>query len=207
MTNTDTGADDGRPVRRRDAVATRQSLLVAAQTLMAERGVAGVSTREVAAAAGVNQALVYRYFGSKDELFAEAARETATNSADFFHNTPLPEIAPALLDSTRGDEAHATVARYLLAANDDIVREILRSRIQDYFGTALAARLPAPDAALRAELLAALVSGIGFLRDRIRTGELAAVDDCTLHAYVRQMIAPLLEPDPADNGDRPSRAD
>ncbi|MQY28881.1 TetR/AcrR family transcriptional regulator [Nocardia aurantia] len=194
MTDTDAAAD-GRPMRRRDAVATRQSLLSAARTLMAERGVAGVSTREVAATAGVNQALVYRYFGSKDELFAEAARDSAMHSSDFFHNTPLPDIAPALLGSTRDDEAHATVARYLLAANDDVVREILRGRIQEYFGAILAARMPAPDAALRAELLAALVAGIGFLRDRIQTGELAAVDDTTLHAYVRRMIAPLLEPE------------
>lgn len=73
------------------------------------------------------------------------------------------------------------------------MREIIRDRIEDSFGTVLAARLPGPDAALRAELLAALVAGVGFLRDKIGTGEPVAVDEATLLGYVGRMAATLLD--------------
>ena len=56
---------------RGDAAVTRQAILVAARELFAAHGVDGVSVRRVAAAAGVNHALVHRYFGTKDEMVAE----------------------------------------------------------------------------------------------------------------------------------------
>lgn len=54
------------PPPRRGQVA--QALIDAAMEPFAERGPAAVSVREVAARAGVNHALVFRHFGSKDGL-------------------------------------------------------------------------------------------------------------------------------------------
>jgi AcrR family transcriptional regulator len=66
--------DDARPddvtVRtrpRRDEVRAR--VLAAARTVFAERGFAGASTDQVAAAAGFTKGAVYSNFGSKDDLF------------------------------------------------------------------------------------------------------------------------------------------
>lgn len=53
---------------------TREKLLAGALRALAEHGIAGVSARTVAAAAGVNQALVFYHFGSVDELLATACR-------------------------------------------------------------------------------------------------------------------------------------
>ncbi len=53
-----------------DSSVTRRAILAAARELFAARGVDGVSVRQVAAAAGVNHALVHRYFGAKDEMVA-----------------------------------------------------------------------------------------------------------------------------------------
>ena len=50
---------------------TRKLILAAARDLFARRGVDSVSVREVAAAAGVNHALVHRYFGTKTDIVAE----------------------------------------------------------------------------------------------------------------------------------------
>jgi AcrR family transcriptional regulator len=61
-------ADMGAP--RGDAAVTRQAILTAARELFAAHGVDGVSVRRVAAAAGVNHALVHRYFGTKSEMVA-----------------------------------------------------------------------------------------------------------------------------------------
>lgn len=51
---------------------TRDTLLAAAIELIAQRGPAAVSIREVAAHAGLNHGLLHRHFGSKDSLIAEA---------------------------------------------------------------------------------------------------------------------------------------
>ncbi|WP_433522298.1 hypothetical protein ACQPZ2_34825 [Nocardia pseudovaccinii] len=62
----------------------------------------------------------------------------------------------------------AAISRFVGAANDDTVRAILRERINSAFGDLLADRLDGPDTALRAELLAAIIVGVSFLRDKIR---------------------------------------
>jgi len=56
---------------RGDAAVTRQAILAAARELFAAHGVDGVSIRQVAAAAGVNHALVHRYCGTKSDMVAE----------------------------------------------------------------------------------------------------------------------------------------
>jgi AcrR family transcriptional regulator len=55
---------------RGDSAVTRQAILAAARELFAAHGVDGVSVRDIAAAAGVNHALVHRYFGAKDDMVA-----------------------------------------------------------------------------------------------------------------------------------------
>ena len=50
---------------------TRASILAAARKLFSRYGYEGASVRDIAADAGVDPALVIRYFGSKDGLFAE----------------------------------------------------------------------------------------------------------------------------------------
>ena len=60
-----------RPGRRRDAAATRAAILEAATLRFATEGYERAGAREIAADAGVTAALVNRYFGSKEGLFAE----------------------------------------------------------------------------------------------------------------------------------------
>jgi TetR/AcrR family transcriptional regulator, repressor for neighboring sulfatase len=72
---------------RGDAAVTRQAILAAARELFAARGVDGVSVRQIAAAAGVNHALVHRYFGAKRDmvgaiLASEAEAMSSLNRAD-----------------------------------------------------------------------------------------------------------------------------
>jgi AcrR family transcriptional regulator len=181
--------------RRRDAAATRAALLAAARTLMVEHGVEGTSTRDVAAAAGVNQALVYRYFGSKEKLFAEAATAETDTPEDLISTTPLPDLTRVLLDHILDVAATAKtgeLSRLVGAANDDAVRAVLRHRIESAFAERLAARLDGPNAALRAELFAATLVGVGFLRHKVGTRAMSTADRDVLVEYVNRMVAPLL---------------
>ena len=59
----------GRPKQSDGGVKARGRLLNAAEALFAERGFYGVTTRQVADAAGVDVALIYYHFKSKSSLF------------------------------------------------------------------------------------------------------------------------------------------
>ena len=58
--------------RRPGAPDTRAEVLAAARASFAEKGFRGTTIRAVAAAAGVDPALVHHYFGTKDDLFVAA---------------------------------------------------------------------------------------------------------------------------------------
>jgi AcrR family transcriptional regulator len=191
--------------RRRDAAATRRALLTAARKLMAEHGVEGTSTREVATAAGVNQALVYRYFGSKENLFAAAVGDSSVLSDDAMSTTPLADLPRLLLDraleTTADGGQMGNLATLISGANDSTVRTVLRRQIDSAFSTRLAARLDGPDAGLRAEMVAALLVGIGVLRAKVGTRELSTTDREILAAYFDRAVRPLIaaDPTPLDN--------
>jgi TetR/AcrR family transcriptional regulator len=55
--------------RHRDSVETRATILKAAEHIYADCGLAGARTEAIAAAAGVNKALLYYYFQSKEALY------------------------------------------------------------------------------------------------------------------------------------------
>src|SRR5579862_219686 len=56
-------------VRQRDSAETKAVILKAAERIYAENGLAGARTDAIAAAAGVNKALLYYYFKSKEGLY------------------------------------------------------------------------------------------------------------------------------------------
>ena len=58
-----------------DANPTKTRILDTAAHLFGERGKAAVSTAQIARAAGVNKAMIFYYFGSKDELYLAAVRK------------------------------------------------------------------------------------------------------------------------------------
>ncbi|MFE5912410.1 TetR/AcrR family transcriptional regulator [Streptomyces wedmorensis] len=73
------GSVKGRRAPAQDARSqeTREKLLEGALRTLVEQGIAKASARAIAAAAGVNQALVFYHFGSVDELLAAACRHGA----------------------------------------------------------------------------------------------------------------------------------
>jgi AcrR family transcriptional regulator len=62
------------PATRRSSRERREEILEACLELFARHGVHGVTTRMIADAAGISEALLYRHFRSKEELFAELQR-------------------------------------------------------------------------------------------------------------------------------------
>ena len=69
---TATNAGRRRPGRPAGSSNTRERILASARDLFARNGIRNTSIRAVAAAAGVDSALVHHYFGTKEQLFAAA---------------------------------------------------------------------------------------------------------------------------------------
>ena len=62
----------------------RADIIRAAIELVAENGIAAVTTRQIAKKAGVSDGLMYRFFNSKEDLLASCLYQIADNIADHF---------------------------------------------------------------------------------------------------------------------------
>ncbi|GAA0252637.1 helix-turn-helix domain-containing protein [Cryptosporangium japonicum] len=65
---------DRRPRRRLDPGQRQETILTAAAEAFREHGYAGTAVSVIAARAGASEALVYRYFAGKDQLYAALVR-------------------------------------------------------------------------------------------------------------------------------------
>jgi AcrR family transcriptional regulator len=116
--------------QRTEDSATRTALMEAAEQLMLEEGYAAVTSRRVAAGAGVNAGLVYYYFGTMDELFIAVFRRRAEwmlqRQAEALRSEhPLR----ALWEVTRNEAATVLNLEFLALGNH---RKAIRTEIQAY---------------------------------------------------------------------------
>lgn len=93
---------------RGDAAVTKQAILAAARELFAAHGVDGVSVRRIAAEAGVNHALVHRYFGAKEDVVAAIMLAEAEALSGM--SGPVADEATSLV-SLRAAMLHALTER------------------------------------------------------------------------------------------------
>jgi len=156
------------PARRSDA--TKATILTAARAQFAALGYQATTIRSVATAAEIDPAMVMRYFGNKEGLFAAAA--------DFDLRLPdlsqMPRAALGaglvghFLDRWEGDE---TLMALLRASTTN---EAAAERMRAIFATQMApliARLtgePRATAAARAGLIATQVLGLALCRYVLR---------------------------------------
>jgi AcrR family transcriptional regulator len=182
--------------RRPGKSGTRDAIAEAARGRFAELGYDRTTIRDVAAAAGVDPALVVHYFGSKQKLFLSVMELPVEPE----------EVMPGLLSGPRS-QAGVRLARFLVgileeahsrnvmtgilraAASEpeaaDMVRELVAKRVV----AAVAESLGAPDAPLRANLVGSQVIGLIMVRYVVRVEPLASLPPEALIAA----IAPNLQ--------------
>lgn len=78
------------------SVSTRERLLDAARTLFGEKGYAGTSTREIAAQAECNVALISHYFGSKEGLLRSLLTEGIDHLTEELSKLAAQEADPEM---------------------------------------------------------------------------------------------------------------
>ena len=158
--------------RKRDAEATRAAILEAAKAHFARLGYDCAVLRDIAREAGVDVALVKRYFGGKEALFVEALKASfgPDGARDWNRANFAFEIATMLAESPHVDEARTQRFQFLLrAATSPTTAPLLNVLVQDRFLEPIRQWLGGADADARARVLAA--SFIGFLVERLIRGE------------------------------------
>jgi AcrR family transcriptional regulator len=189
-------AISGRTGRRPGQSTTREEILAAARDCFAERGYDRTSLRFIAARAGVDPALVRRFFGSKEDLMVAALTVAFRPSEDF------AEMVSADLDSL-GDR----ILGYLLTVweqpqSRDIMVGMLRSActndraaklLRDFFTGQMFSRLGGvlsdKEAQLRATAVGSQLLGIAFYRYVLEIEPIASASPET----VRAMFGPTLQ--------------
>jgi len=101
-----------------DDPTTQNAILDAAATLMVEEGYAAVTSRRVAALAGVNSALVYYYFDSMDGLFITLFRRGADRSFERLeHALTSPQPLWAFWELIHDRSSSARTMEFIALAN------------------------------------------------------------------------------------------
>ena len=180
---------DTTATRPRDAVATRAAILDAAKLAFSEGG-SDVGVRDIAGRAGVNVALINRYFGSKDQLLEAVvcsvpvgfAAVLAADRASFGAT-----IARALRDGCRATgEFDPTLV--LLRSLGSATAMAGFAPLLDAWLDPLAAAIGGPDSRLRAEMILSAIAGFQIFGRIASTRGIADAPDDRVVAMLGQTI-------------------
>lgn len=191
-------APDTEP-HRRNAGRTRAAILASARRAFAKSGYDGAGVREIAAGAGVTAMLVNRYFGSKEQLFAEVAEDTMREPVILSPETlAAPDFAAALAKALVGVTAPGATPLdgfliLLNSASSPKAAEIGREWVARGHQSTLEARVGGEHAAERAAIFLALVAGLQAMRQMMALPALADADPAALEALLTPVVRALVE--------------
>jgi AcrR family transcriptional regulator len=161
---------------------TKQSILESARTVFAESGFDKASVRAIAAAAGVDPALVHHYFGTKEKLFL-ASMNSPINPAELIPeamagpreqagerlvalvlriwDSPAGVAAVALMRSAMSNEWTARLMR------EFVVTQVLRRAVAEL-------DIDEKEAPTRAALVATQIGGLAMIRYLLKVEPVAS---------------------------------
>jgi AcrR family transcriptional regulator len=185
------GAGTAAP-RRRDAARSRELLLQAAIELFADRGFDRTTTREIGERAGVDPALIARYFGGKVQLYLAAVRAEQGDQppADLLAEDRLHW----LLDRFERRGLGPSFSSVMLPGDNSEVQRAARAHIHERLVDPLRRRLAADGverSQLRAELAVAAFAGVLMARSGGAFAELSGVEAAELEPLLRELLESL----------------
>ncbi|MBM2614151.1 TetR/AcrR family transcriptional regulator [Actinoplanes sp. LDG1-06] len=193
----------GETTRRRDASHTRQLLLDTARHHFARYGFSTTTVRDIADGAGVNVALINRYFASKEGLFEACLSSAVTDLRRETDSAPANEIAAKMAQRIAGsadDPRHHETMLLLVRSSGDERTDAMRRALLTSISTRLASAVqsspePPGDAALlRAQLLIGALLGASLMRTSIAVPPLATANEAQISDALEVLVKALLPP-------------
>ena len=151
-----------------DAGDTRRAIVRAARKHFTNGAFAEVGLRDIAQDAGVSAALIVKYFGSKENLFAEAI--SFETEAGALLDCPIEHLGEHLV--------RTLLDLHDRASSDPFLRAVMAAfrpngthfsaTFQRHFTEPLAARLSGSDVPLRTAMICAQLAGLGAVRVAVK---------------------------------------
>ncbi|MFG2538935.1 TetR family transcriptional regulator [Streptomyces sp. NPDC048511] len=153
------------------AATGRDAILLAARRAFTQRPYAEVTIRGIAADAGVSASLVVKHFGRKEQLFNTVA--DFGPAAEELFDAPLHGLGRHMvltLVRRRREQKGDPLLRVVFSLGNHDERSLLRDRFHEQVTARLTERLPGRERALRAELIAGHLIGLGATLSLHREG-------------------------------------
>lgn len=154
--------------KRRDATATRAAILRAAHLRFLRESYDSVGLRDIAGDAGVDVALISRYFGGKEGLFSEVLWPDGRQAFDpSEHGGDLAEYLTQLVTDKFEDDRNHRMEMFVMmlrSASSPKAGKIIRQRVNDDVLQPMIAALGDDSGEWRANMLLAILMGVGVLR-------------------------------------------
>jgi AcrR family transcriptional regulator len=184
-----------RPGRWRSGAESKQRVLQVARELFGQNGYSGTTVRAIATAAGVDPAMVFYFFGTKQGLFSAvidmsenvppAIESIFAGSLDTIGERIVRTLVENLDKSDRTPLVMLTRSAPTDPQSEALMREFIDREITDR----LAALLGTPDAALRAGMVNVQILGLTVARYIVRIEPIASASVDELAA----MFGPLVQ--------------
>jgi len=210
---------------RLPAATRRDQLIDAATRLFSERGFEGTTTREIAQAAGMNEALIFRHFPHKEELYAaileEKAREAGTEDwvADLRASAKtgddlevLRRLMSLIMKHGRQDPQFLRLMLHAALDHREMMREFRTRHLAPLYGELLrfveagqrARRFRGGNPHVLARVLMAVPSYHAILDGVLGGDTLGEVGDDAAEIYACMLLAALVTPGASSEKSRAS---
>ena len=187
-----TTIEQPRAPRRRDADATRAAILAAAKVHFARSGYEGAYLRDIAIDAGADAALINRYFGGKEGLFAAVLKDSIGSRPKLLEGD-RSKLGRDVAKMMATQHAHASEERLhafqflLRAATSPSTATMLNDVVQERFMGPIREWIGGDNAQPRARVLASVF--IGLLVERLIRDE--PLDGTEREVFIERTAAVL----------------
>jgi AcrR family transcriptional regulator len=170
--------------RAKCAASTRDMMLASARRRFLEESYENVGLRDIARDAGVDVALVGRYFGSKENLFHEVLRGTKCGWLNpGVGAAELPAFLAAMALRNAEAEGREDLDRLLIilrSASSPKASELVRAAFHEDVIEPISRLLAGPDAELRVAVALSILTGTSVLRTFMGVEPLVACEERAL---------------------------
>lgn len=174
-------------------------MLAAARRRFLQESYENVGLRDIAGDAGVDVALVSRYFGSKEALFLEVLRGHRGRWVDpTVQAVDLPGWLAALAMSDDPDGGRDDIERLLIilrSVSSPKAAELVRNSFRDDVLDPIAALIEGPEAEMRASLALSILIGTTFMRTIMSVEPLHRCDRPAIRSKIFELLKTVLAPD------------
>ncbi|MEO9170318.1 MAG: TetR/AcrR family transcriptional regulator [Candidatus Baltobacteraceae bacterium] len=196
MIHTEKNTESGKGATPED---TRVKILLAGRDVIARKGKRGATTREIADVAGVNEATLFRHFGTKEALIVAVAKHSCTDvklreivsglhgpiEEDLYQIAfAMTEHVESMIDMIRWSLVESDYDKSVFAEETWRPQTAIRSVIVEY----MAAKVASGDLAGKPDEIAATFMGMVFVRvigrDKFPESRLSTDTEYALHHII-----------------------